>query len=480
MRSVIDNPMREYERIAEYLKSPTIKMDKLAQYAQGANPRVPEFLALAEIKSRQSMVANSGAAGPVQTVKEDLVRSATPQPVQQMQQQMPQQMAGLQAMQRPQGVAALPSGMDGQSMAGGGIVAFDDGGYVDNYDDGYAGGGIVAFANGSQGAIDDPDAGLGYFEKLKRYVNNLVGTPVDRFGVPIKKDGTLIKPNEAAVNATQAEIQGVRTGKNPAMLSSDADAQVGGYYGGAKPTPTQFLQAHPNITNEDVMGPGASPTGDKGGPKIPSKEAADLLTKEGAPKEDMYAKYEKMLMEQATQGKADRKQDKYMRLLEAGLGIMGGTSQHALTNIGQGAMGAAKGYAQDKAGYRKEDRDNVKELMALGMKKEDAAREAEKMAMTKDLYGAHGRYYDAAAKAAGVRAANTGANAGIGMSKAQLTSATSMYNKWFSSNPMASQEEQDAAWLQAQQRSGMSGGASASPAVMGTYSLKGGYSPTGS
>ena len=45
MRDIIDNPMNEYARIAKYLKNPAIKIDKLAQYAQGANPKVPEFLA---------------------------------------------------------------------------------------------------------------------------------------------------------------------------------------------------------------------------------------------------------------------------------------------------------------------------------------------------------------------------------------------------------------------------------------------------
>ena len=53
---------------------------------------------------------------------------------QQMPQQAPQGVAGLQA---PQGVAALPSGMGQQSFAGGGIVAFDE---------------------GSKKAVKDPDA----------------------------------------------------------------------------------------------------------------------------------------------------------------------------------------------------------------------------------------------------------------------------------------------------------------------------------
>jgi hypothetical protein len=138
----------------------------------------------------------------------------------------------------------------------------------------------------------------------------------------------------------------------------------------------------------------ALPTvGEKGRMAATTKADLDSEGKTKEPKQDKYAEYEKMLLENAAQGKVDRQQDKYMRLLEAGLGIMGGTSQYALTNIGQGAMGAAKGYAQDKASYRKEDRDSIKELMALGMKKEDAARETEKLAIMRKEAEDKGGYY---------------------------------------------------------------------------------------
>lgn len=44
-----------------------------------------------------------------------------------------------------------------------------------------------------------------------------------------------------------------------------------------------------------------------------------------------------------------REQDKYMALLQAGLGMMGGTSQHALANISAGAMQGVQGLAQSNA-----------------------------------------------------------------------------------------------------------------------------------
>lgn len=50
--------------------------------------------------------------------------------------------------------------------------------------------------------------------------------------------------------------------------------------------------------------------------------------------------------------KGDIEQQKYMRLLEAGLGIMGGESPYAMTNIGKGAQAALKGYGEDLASQR--------------------------------------------------------------------------------------------------------------------------------
>jgi hypothetical protein len=491
MRDIIDNPMQEYARIAKYLKNPAIKIDKLAQYAQGANPKVPEFLALAEIKSRQSMVAPSGAAGPVQTVQEDLVGSVTPQP----QPMAPQQMAGLQTMQRPQGVAALPSGMNAQSLAGGGIVAFDDGGYV-NEEMQYGGGGIVAFNGAKQSDVEedeqtrrDREGASGILRDLKTY------------GKALGRD-TLTLPGRALGGAYNTLNRGVRSlgmdtpyipesyfggdsssmsphldaarrqnavaAANKTASSGDADAQVGGFYGGAKPTDAQFAAANPN-----AVGPGTSPTGDKetSGRKA-SDVAKELGIKQVDTKEDMFGKYEKMFNQQASDAKAARQQDKWMRLLEAGLGIMGGTSQHALTNIGQGSMAAAKGYAQDKADYRKEDRQNVMDLMGLGMKKEEAIRENEKLAIARKEAEDKGGYYGAYGEFLKSKGAAADAAGGTGMNKAKMAAVTSRYNAWYRLNPMATPEEQQAKMSEIERQVGMSGaGGAEGPVTIGWGNL---------
>jgi len=89
--------------------------------------------------------------------------------------------------------------------------------------------------------------------------------------------------------------------------------------------------------------------------------------------------YTKIYKQQGEDAAKARQEAKYMRLLEAGLGIMGGTSPYAFTNIGQGAIGAAKGYAEDIKGFRAEERERAKALGALAMEKE-------KLGITKQHY----------------------------------------------------------------------------------------------
>jgi len=454
MNNPMNNPMGRYAQVAKQLENPAVKLDTLARYAQGQNPAVPEFLALAEIKRRQSLVAHTPA--PAQTtVQEDLVRAAAPQPM------MPQQMAGLQGMQRPQGVASLPSGMNEQSLAGGGIVAFDDGGYV-NEEMQYAGGGIVAFAGDKRSDVEDPYADNEY---MKRVLRNQEAVSGD-FGLgelaklrnydPVQSSYRLVKqgimdpwsrfmrqsPGEQAVafNAASEARKGDRPTfvNRPEDTARDAAAVAAAKEKAAIPTTSE--QVKKMMPAEDIKGDESKlfeaeakaknivkETGNRNLPTVGEKGRMSPTTGETKPGEDMYAKYEEMLKGQAAESKAARDQDKYLRLLEAGLGIMGGTSQHALTNIGQGAMGAAKGYAQDKAGYRKEDRDNIKELMALGMKKEDAARETEKLAIMRKEAEGKGEYYGAYADFLKSKGANLGNASETAMDKANLAAIGKMH-----------------------------------------------------
>ena len=108
-------------------------MQLLTSYANGANPMVPQFLALGEIKRREAMQQQTPPP-PQGTVKDKIEQSAGVMALQQAKQQ--------QAMQAMAGQAAQAPGPVPQGMAGGGVTALP----VRNEMFNYAGGGIVAFA----------------------------------------------------------------------------------------------------------------------------------------------------------------------------------------------------------------------------------------------------------------------------------------------------------------------------------------------
>jgi hypothetical protein len=119
------------------------------------------------------------------------------------------------------------------------------------------------------------------------------------------------------------------------------------------------------------------------------------------PEEPLYSKYEKMLMDEREAAKTAREDAKNARMLEAGLGILGGTSQYALENIGKGAAPALRGYGEDVRALRAEERGRVKELLGIEGMRQDAKRAADELAIRKELAGYTGRQAAAAERQAG-------------------------------------------------------------------------------
>jgi hypothetical protein len=74
------------------------------------------------------------------------------------------------------------------------------------------------------------------------------------------------------------------------------------------------------------------------------------------------------------EAKTDKKEAANMRLLEAGLNILGGSSPYAFVNIGKGASEAVKGFGQDLKDYQKARRELDKSEMELKSAEQTAAR----------------------------------------------------------------------------------------------------------
>lgn len=81
---------------------------------------------------------------------------------------------------------------------------------------------------------------------------------------------------------------------------------------------------------------------------------------------DFATKYGDMLNKVGYDFEGDKKQAQGLRLLQAGLGIMGGTSPFAAANIGQGSQAALAGYGEDIKGMKQQQMDLAKQQFELG------------------------------------------------------------------------------------------------------------------
>lgn len=338
--------------------------------------------------------------------------------------QEPQAPAGLEAAAEApveRGLAALP--VPEPSFAGGGIIAFDDGGEVSGPID-YDGGGAAAkFARGDLvgAGINEPLPGESYFDYLRRRAAESLRGPF------FSEQGTMPRMglNEAQYDAlnkareNQANYMDILSGKAPVPLrSADAtlmrEAPPPGLYADetTRGTARRVAQGGPGVTL-DERGVGVRARQEMEAAEAREKAAAAAAASKPAakeePAEDALARRKRMLKEAgvaedpfaedraanaAMRDKIakDREQAFNMALLEAGLGIMGGKSRYAAQNIGEGAKGAVASYAKsvrdikaDEKEYAKIDRDIRKAEDALRRGDVDKALEYEDKAMQRKI-----------------------------------------------------------------------------------------------
>jgi hypothetical protein len=242
------------------------------------------------------------------------------------------------------GIASNP--IPEMRRAGGGIVAFAAGGdtmssYGFNFDD-----------SGMVPSI--PNSNLSDEEKLD-YLRK-----IGRFGLAQAKD---LQEGRVTLNELYNKAY-----TPSSMTSAPAKPKVNPLAPAPAPAPASALAVNPNA-------PAANP----------NTPAPKKLSIEDAQK-GILDDYKKLYAEDKETSKKARDEAKYMRMLEAGLNIMGGESPYAFANIGKGAAAASKGYAEDIKGLRAEDRDRAKQLALLGIKEKEMGLEGRKLDITEQRF----------------------------------------------------------------------------------------------
>jgi hypothetical protein len=329
---------------------------------------------------------------------------------------------------RDMGVAQLPVREDmysPQMMAGGGIVAFQDNPdqpvssnmpttelseedkrYLEENPYLQRSRGITNFF---KSAFDPSYVGEKVIGAARRFVNETPEEQAKRFrtalqartgeipmfaGTDLTTKGKMVaegrmKPNESVTDVMQKERKFANL--TPTQLDDIARGQ------GVFPEGSLAL---PGADSGVRVAKSGNVSTTKGESQV-KKESPKPTQDNKPPEEPLYSKYEKMLMDEREAAKGAREEAKYARMLEAGLGILGGESPYAFVNIGKGASPALKGYGEDVRGLRAEERGRVKELLGIEGMRQDAKKAAEELAIRKELAVYTGRQAAAAEKQAG-------------------------------------------------------------------------------
>lgn len=214
-----------------------------------------------------------------------------------------------------------PAMFQEQSMAGGGIVAFENGGGV-NYEDP-----LMQFSGAGTEAMDADKARI----------------------------SDILERRQAEENKARYEFLKRSAPDLAARMLKD------------KPS-LDLEKIKPVLQNKIVLEEKpVVPAGNVTTQADKKSDAKPVMT----PLEDLFSRQEKLIESEREAAKAARDDAKNMRLLEAGLGILGGESPYAFSNIGKGAASAVKGYGEDVAGLRKEERQRTKDLMEIQKERAD-------------------------------------------------------------------------------------------------------------
>lgn len=324
---------------------------------------------------------------------------------------------------RDMGVAQLPVREDmysPQMMAGGGIVAFrdnpdqpvssnmpatlseEDQRYLDENPYLQRSRGITQFFKNVGKEMSDPTK----YNPLTAY-QNYIGKPFEN----AVKTFVSERNDPAAQAARFRTAQMARTGEIPMFAGTDLTTK-GKMVAEGRMKPNEsvtdviqkerkFANLTPNQLDDIARGQGVFPEGSaalpgKGDSGVSVAKSGNVSTskpgqakvqpekKTETPEEPLYSKYEKMLMDEREAAKGAREEAKYARMLEAGLGILGGTSQYAFENISKAAP-ALKGYGEDVRALRAEERGRVKELLGIEGMRQDAKRAAQDAELKREM-----------------------------------------------------------------------------------------------
>jgi len=395
--------------IAEQLKD--VPDQYLLQEVQQPTGNYPAYLVVSEMTRRKRMRQAAVQPAPTTTVVEDLAQGAAPQMPQmppqmaQMAPQMPQMAQapsmGLGSLPQAQGsLAAMDAGAMPeervQGMAGGGMVAFKQGGEVD----GYAGGNsITDLYNQSLMIAPFVSPGVPYEEVMRLYP-----TPASRGGKSIREmQIELNKAIEASSSPLQRRLGNTKQlsatpvaqtapASQPEITLPDGTVVNKAAYDSAVPT-AAAQKAAASAGQGSGTRQGVTPSSRTPAFQMPSMAEYDALIKQQrefkfkTPEEleqDRQAGMrrfseelpdrvtpimEKEIAAREAQLGKEKSSNLNMALMQAGLSMMGNRSQYGMQAVGQGGTEGLRSYREGKKDIQQGEAELTKAKIAAAQAK---------------------------------------------------------------------------------------------------------------
>jgi hypothetical protein len=336
---------QERESIDDVASLPQTLIMQMAQKGQIPKTDVPMILSRkAEMAQTEANIralrAQQSQGGVAPTIMEQLMAANA-------QQEVPQEMADV-------GIASNP--VPEMRLAGGGIIAFDNGGEVQRFQEG--GSPISRFF------------GLPSSEEKQRMseINDVYqGLRSQTAPIGLFKEQTSEEYDTAGKLADYIRKEQRNIAKDPELFAKfKADPYT--FSGIARPAKTTTGRATdlPKNTSAPAAAPAAAPVTRKETPPAPPSSGT------GAPKDDYMSSLNQMMKDIQSEREAlkGNKQDNVNQaLLAAGLGMMAGTSPYAFANIGAGGMKGAEQYAELQSRDLKSRQGLLKEASELAQAK---------------------------------------------------------------------------------------------------------------
>ena len=285
-----------------------------------------------------------------------------------------------------EGIDQLP--VPTPEFAGGGIVAFEDGGQVQRFQNqGLVEDGFTPPQRGFLGTIFGPSAGMISREEI---VRELTGPELQEFNrtgqLPVRLRGkvgdmTIAAPSGArdqgiaaapvAPRAEAAQPQAPRTDlRAPVQMVGGRPVPIGPQgeelgiapdMGEEKPKVAAEPSSQDYMSRVDALfekfygGEGKQPT--KPGDTTSYLRSAETFLRDAGVNLDLASQQAAEIAKEKESLSKDKSEAANFRLLEAGLAIMAGTSPNAFENIGKGASKAMQGYVDDIKGLKKTEKE---------------------------------------------------------------------------------------------------------------------------